>query len=259
MIDINLIRGTGIKGRGNYPDGEPYLWLHPLDRRQTVRVICRITSLKELFELQLLSDILRRNEVLVEEVLIYYLMGQRNDRVFSLEQPHTLKVVSDVINSFNSLNVKIYEPHNLAACKQFIKNCTSLNIANPAQSVCGITILPDEGAASRYSTKWDDIYCTKVRGDEGITITIENPDKIVRDTHFKVVDDLCDGGRTFTVLADQLREYKPTKLTLVVAHAVNLQGLLAVAKVYDEVIITNSYKDWNKEELPINIRVIEVI
>ena len=74
-----------------------------------------------------------------------------------------------------------------------------------------------------------------------------------------LVDDLCDGGGTFMGLATHLRKLNPTKLRLVVTHAVQKQGILNVASAYDEVVITNTYKDWASCELPSNVKVYSVI
>lgn len=70
-----------------------------------------------------------------------------------------------------------------------------------------------------------------------------------------VIDDLCDGGGTFVGLAPKLRELNPTKLRLVVTHAVQLDGIERVAEVYDEVIISNTYINWDKAPLPGNVKV----
>lgn len=71
-----------------------------------------------------------------------------------------------------------------------------------------------------------------------------------------MVDDLCDGGGTFIGIAELLRkELNPKSLTLAVTHAIQKGGIEKVAKVYDKVVITNSYKDWQNEDLPDNVKV----
>jgi phosphoribosylpyrophosphate synthetase len=72
--------------------------------------------------------------------------------------------------------------------------------------------------------------------------------------------DVGDGGCTFVGIASGLRKLNPTKLRLLVTHAVNYDGILKVANVYDEVVITNSYKNWGANEtLPNNVRVNDII
>lgn len=61
------------------------------------------------------------------------------------------------------------------------------------------------------------------------------------------VDDLCDGGGTFLGELEVLKEKYPDGIfTLIVCHAVNEQGLRKVLDKFDKVVISNSYKDWDK-------------
>ena len=48
---------------------------------------------------------------------------------------------------------------------------------------------------------------------------------------------------------------KPASLSLLVTHAVQKKGIENVAAVYDKVYITDTYKDWEKEDLPSNVEV----
>lgn len=41
-------------------------------------------------------------------------------------------------------------------------------------------------------------------------------------------------------------------------HAIQKEPLVKLSKLYKTITITNSYKDWDKEELPNNIKVIKV-
>jgi ribose-phosphate pyrophosphokinase len=104
------------------------------------------------------------------------------------------------------------------------------------------------------------IKCSKVRDIETGSITSFSIDEISYSKdcdEIVVIDDLCDGGGTFVGIASKLRELKPSKLTLVVTHAVQKAGIERVAKVYDQVVITNSYKNW--DNLPENVRIMRAI
>jgi ribose-phosphate pyrophosphokinase len=77
-------------------------------------------------------------------------------------------------------------------------------------------------------------------------LKISSLPKTVKDT-ILVVDDLCDGGRTFVETALLLRMTCPNrKLLINVTHAVNESGLLKLTEYYNGIYITNSYKDWQK-------------
>lgn len=45
----------------------------------------------------------------------------------------------------------------------------------------------------------------------------------------------------------------------VVCRICNPKGITTLSENYKEVYFTNSYKDWNKETLPDNVKVIEIV
>lgn len=91
---------------------------------------------------------------------------------------------------------------------------------------------------------------------------IENPEVIEKNVNlpFVVIDDLCDGGGTFKGIAQLLGFHYPDReRTIYVTHMVNPKGITTLSENYKEVYFTNSYKDWNKETLPDNVKVIEIV
>lgn len=260
MQKIDFTKGVGYEVI-SFPDGEKHLKINKLDRKDTVEIICRITNSDDLFLLMQLSDILNRQCVCVEKITIPYLMTMRCDRLFSFEQPFSLKIVADVINSFNAKKVVIIEPHS-SACLDLIKNSearyTSKGLLEYPTTVC----FPDKGAFTRYASNMlmrPYIVCSKVRDVKTGKITSFSIDKVCEykeGNEIIVVDDLCDGGGTFVGIAVKLRELKPSKLILAVTHAVQKEGIERVSGFYDKVIITNSYKDW--DNLPNNVEIVSL-
>ena len=262
MQTIDFIKGIGYEVI-SFPDGEKHLKIKELDRKDTVGINCRITNSDDVFLLMQLSDILNRQCIVVEKITINYLMTMRCDRLFSFEQPFSLKIVADVINSFNAKKVLIIEPHS-NTCLDLIKNSeawyTSKGLMKQKTVCC-----PDKGAFLRYGgsiyiqrrfivcSKERDISTGKLQG-----FKIENiyGNGNYMNDDITVIDDLCDGGGTFIGIAELLRkELNLKSLTLAVTHAVQKGGIEKVAKVYDKVVITNSYKDWQNEDLPDNVKV----
>lgn len=69
-----------------------------------------------------------------------------------------------------------------------------------------------------------------------------------------------DGGGTFKGIAQLLGFHYPDReRTIYVTHMVNPKGITTLSENYKEVYFTNSYKDWNKETLPDNVKVIEIV
>lgn len=257
MQKIDFTNGEGYEVI-SFPDGEKHLKINKLDRKDTVEIICRITNSDELFLLMQLSDILNRQCVSVDKITIPYLMTMRCDRLFSFEQPFSLKIVSNVINSFHAKQVVIIEPHS-NTCLDLIKNSKAENIIGKLPDDDFIYCLPDKGAALRYGSNGfihKPIICTKKRDVETGKLTgfeIEELGDYKEGSKIVVIDDLCDGGGTFIGIANKLRELNPQKLILSVTHAVQREGIEKVSSVYDNVIVTNSYTDWYN--LPSNVYV----
>ena len=258
MQTIDFIKGIGYEVI-SFPDGEKHLKIQELDRKDSVRIVTRITNSDDLFLLMQLSDILNRQCVVVEEIYIPYLMSMRCDRLFSLEQPFTLSIVANVINSFKANIVRIVEPHSYTSLRLIKRSfnkpaCWGLTDGD-------IICLPDKGSVTR-SWAPGAIICSKVRDVNTGKLSgfcIENIGDYEEGNSIAVIDDLCDGGGTFIGIAGELRKLNPVRLTLFVTHAIQKQGIERVASVYDEVHITNSYKDWEKESLPENVYVMDML
>lgn len=247
-----------------FPDGEPHIVLKNIDRKDDVDVICRVTNPNDLFILMQVGDILNRHGVRFN-LIITYLMSMRMDRVISFNEAFSLNIVANIINSMNPYRVKVLEPHSN---KIFMINhctCDSGDMFSPDFKDY-IHVLPDAGAASRNTINFvPTVYCSKVRDlstGKLSGFSVENPEVITDnpDVPLVVVDDLCDGGGTFAGIAAEIRKIDPErKLSIYVTHMVNPKGIITLSENYDEVYFTNSYKDWHKEELPNNVKVIEVV
>jgi nicotinamide phosphoribosyltransferase len=129
-----------------------------------------------------------------------------------------------------------------------------------------LRVYPDKGALQRYGGDPNsDVICSKVRDPKTGQLSgfkIENPEVIEKNVNlpFVVIDDLCDGGGTFKGIAQLLGFHYPDReRTIYVTHMVNPKGITTLSENYKEVYFTNSYKDWNNEILPNNVKVIEIV
>jgi hypothetical protein len=259
-----------------FPDGEKQIELEAplLYNKVTNTILTRLSSVEDIFILLQLVDILRRFEISYE-IHVTYIIGQRNDRIMSMTSASNFKIIMDMIERV--LPDSVMELHNPKSHPYIIKNVLStLNIIkwdNYFKELYNqkklVLVLPDYGAYNRYKEELmmypKVITATKVRnntkGEPSMTVELDSIilPKIDENDEFTVIDDLCDGGRTFTLLAAELRKLNPKmKLNLVVTHAVNMDGLLIVSKYYDNVFITNSYQNWDKmRNLPENVKVVD--
>lgn len=283
MTTINLLNDTieikrngGIlddslkKGTFNYfsfPDGQPHIsFPEPIDRKEGVRIVCRIRNEEELFKLRLVADVANRCSH-VEEIEILYLMAARTDRILSFEEPFTLKMVAEDINKIGA-RVLIHEPHSDESLRLINRGIAKRALVN--EILYGnkyiedntTIVYPDKGAYLRYSWMYkafNSLVCRKTRNPKDGSLSgfsIINPE-LYKEGPMIVLDDLCDGGGTFLGIEEKLRVLNPPSITLAVTHAVQKKGIERVAEVYDKVIITNSYEDW--EDLPRNVEMIDLI
>ena len=186
-------------------------------------------------------------------------MTMRCDRVFSLDRPFSLKVLANVINLMKANKVVILEPHS-DKCLELINNSEALMSKVEIDDKKTQTCYPDAGAKKRYFNIFKHnripITCKKVRDvNTGnlLKFDIEDKGNYRKGDKIIVVDDLCDGGGTFLGIHNILKDLEPTSCSLWITHAVQKAGIEKVAAVYDKVYITDSYKDWSKEELPENV------
>ncbi len=267
MQILNLIRPENSDIKYDiiqFPDGEPHIVLKSINRKDDVTVVCRIANPTDLFILMQVGDILNRQGILFG-LDIVYLMSMRMDRVISYDESYSLSVVSQVINDMFPQAVHVLEPHSHKV--QDLVDKYWGDIKTPMPEFEGyLYVLPDKGAKERYAFPPHlTVYCSKVRDTstgklsgfkiENSEIIESNPDKPL-----VVIDDLCDGGGTFAGIAKELRKVAPDrKLCIYVTHMVNPKGIVTLSENYDEVYFTNSYKDWDSEVLPSNVKVIKVV
>jgi ribose-phosphate pyrophosphokinase len=63
------------------------------------------------------------------------------------------------------------------------------------------------------------------------------------DLKYVIIDDICDGGRTFVELAKAMKESRPTaKIYLIVTHGIFSAGFDTLNQYFEGIYTTNSVK-----------------
>ncbi len=267
ILNLVNLEKSGIKYTlSRFPDGEVQISLGDFSHKDQICVKCRITNAEELFIVTQVLDILDRHDVCYD-VDIFYLMGMRMDRVMDFNRPFTLKIVTKMLGNSNAENISVLEPHSGAIYDYRLGNKFSVLYPEKHTRPDGWTVdyqlvLPDAGAVERYEyLNKDSISCSKVRDTATgkiLEIKIDNPEKL-DGRPLMIIDDLCDGGRTFCGIAECFKKIGIPKdrLNISVVHMVNHKGIENLSRTFNHVYFTNSYKDWNN--LPENVSLIEVI
>lgn len=235
----------------SFPDGEKQISIDSeIDRKKEIKVICRITNAEELFVLMQVNDILSRHGV-KWYLHITYLMSMRMDRVMDFNRPFSLSIVGNILKNFSAYNIEILEPHSERVID--LANSFGRIFINEIDSEYfkdATIVYPDRGSAERYQgyfCKGIIVFEKKRNIKTGKIESFEIDYANLTSKNFVFVDDLCDGGGTFLGELEVLKEKYPDGIfTLIVCHAVNEQGLRKVLDKFDKVVISNSYKDWDK-------------
>lgn len=281
ITSLNFVNASksDIKYRVDvFPDGEPSLVIESELNHKTieqVRITTRLSSMNDVFVLLQAVDILNRHG-LDFNVYITYLMSMRMDRVMDWNRPYSLNVMTNILKpALQGHEIYVFEPHSkktldlLGASEYttaltYMRQSIMMQTRSHLASDPNIIVYPDAGARSRYKVT-DDSVCFEKKRDlaTGNIIGLDFCDNEDKETikyakNIVVVDDLCDGGGTFVGVAKKIREVNPTaNLVIVVAHAVNPVGIKNLSENYDEVIISNSYANWDNIAYD-NVAVIDV-
>lgn len=207
----------------------------------------RIYNAEKIMELALLVDAIRRAFGEVEIHLdCPYLPYARQDRVCAPGESLSLKVICDIINSLNFKSVTIADVHSDVALALLnnVKNTPVEDIIGKVVRDINWThttvVAPDAGAIKKVLKVAQKFGTPMVRADKirdvntgEIKETVAYVDNATND--FLVVDDICDGGKTFIELAKVLSQKTTGKLYLYVTHGIFSKGLDIITDCYDNV------------------------
>lgn len=255
-----------------FPDGQQTIDITSAPafvKSRDVKIYSRLNNFRDLEVIICANQALR--ELAVSSVSLYvpYFMGARSDRKFAEGGVNYLKqVICPIINAQKFDCVIVLDPHSdvLEACLNnyekidnhlIVKNAlTDIDNKNGAQDRI-VLVSPDAGAYKKIfdvARKFGIdkiITANKVRDMKtGNILRTEIP---VLDQHenlkYVIVDDICDGGRTFIELAKAIHDSRPTaEVYLVVTHGIFSNGFLELSREIKKVYCTNSYSDRNDIE-----------
>lgn len=272
MIKLDLVNPEKSQIQykiSKFPDGQQTIdlteWNDLLIYDDAVKISSRLNSFKDL-ELIICATQAIRNIKPNIEIALYvpYFIGARSDRKFVEGGINYLKqVICPIINSLNFVTVITLDPHSdvLEACLNnyekvdnhvIVKHAlTAIDNKNDAQErICLVS--PDAGAykkifdvAKKFGINRI-ITANKVRDMKtGNIIRTEIPTLDQHnDLKYVIIDDICDGGRTFIELAKAIKGSRPSaKVYLVVTHGIFSAGFKELSQYFESIYTTNSYRD----------------
>jgi ribose-phosphate pyrophosphokinase len=260
-----------------FPGGEIQVKLEPtnleyLSVYNPVDFHATITSASDLIELALVVDAVDRWFVdrffdKPKKVLwMPYMPYARQDRVCAPGEALSLKVAANFINSLNFDKVHVSDPHSdvTVALLNNVHVQSLIDIFRdrmPATAFMGGTVLiaPDVGASKKVLklAQYENVrmvQAEKVRNplNGEITGTVVHSNGIGA-SPVLVVDDICDGGKTFIELAKPLSQTTTGKLSLYVTHGIFSKGLTDLLEWYDYIYCPYVFPNVEQNEKLIRI------
>ena len=190
----------------------------------------------------------------------------------NIGEPLSLQVVIQLIKLCNFSEVEVWDPHSDVLVGMFepgtlvvktqvecLEQYISLLIPN------SFLVSPDAGALKKIyklakQTKLPVIEASKIRDVKtgeitGTKIDFNNVDTYYRTSGtgklvkplFIIVDDICDGGRTFIELAKEIRKVygRECNIQLVVTHGIFSKGLSVFSGLIDRINAKNNISNLN--------------
>jgi len=230
-----------------------------------VQIISRFNNFIDLEYILCATECLKEIGCINISLYIPYLFSERADRKFVEGGNSYLEnITSVIINSKKYKHVTSIDVHNFKKTNEFINNFKNQSVLSELLkkalyvvneddcSKCYI-ISPDKGAKFRTSD-----VCEKINGwdfeivqcDKERDLSTSKIEKLVipkddfNGNDCIILDDLIDGGRTFTIIAKELKKRNCGRIFLVVAHGIFSAGVdILKESGIEKIFLTNSYSD----------------
>jgi ribose-phosphate pyrophosphokinase len=269
---LNLVRPDGdfdIQYKvSRFPDGQQGITIqevyYPKDPHE---IISRLNSFKDL-ELILCATAALKAEGVREIMLtVPYFLGARSDRKFGQGSYHYLKdVICPIINAQGYRSVAVLDPHSdvLEACIDRLVPNSNLAFVKWAledldyekKQLDFTLVAPDAGAYKKVDSiarelkHPTEIVTAHKRRDlqtgQIVSTTVEGIDEAQQ--KFVIIDDICDGGRTFLGIAEAIKsKVADAEIYLIVTHGIFSAGYSQLMNKFDGIYTTNSYQDISEE------------
>lgn len=223
----------------NFSGGECHVKITPADITDHTMIWAKLHSSDAVMQLLMIVDAVRQVSPDTKiDVTIPYFPYARQDRVCNAGESFSVKVMAGLINQLNCQSVTVYDPHSqitidaLDHCKIVTLTDIVFNsvLANEIKQNNITLIAPDKGAKEKvqeFGTKLGrEVICaSKVRDTETGNIVATEIYDDVSGKDCVILDDICDGGRTFTELAKTLADNGAGKIYLYVTHGIFSKGL----------------------------------
>lgn len=257
---------------GKFPGGEIRVRLTDTENIKFMRIEAMLFNSDDVMTLVMLTDALRNAGADDIRLTMPYIPYARQDRICNVGEAFSLRVFASLINSLNFSSVVVWDAHSDVSLS-LIDRCININRyelmksnkdiirwikTNIAMSVPMYLVSPDAGAVKKSQEILKEfpafkgiIYAEKVRDPATgkiLRTDIPNLPDDIADAKLLIADDICDGGRTFTELANWFTDAptrpQPKAMNLYVTHGIFSQGKEVLLKHFDAVWCDVDFKEY---------------
>lgn len=227
------------------------------DSIDKVVITNRINNTDNLMEVLIAKDALEREGIKHFDLIMPYTPYARQDRQCELGESFTLKVFAKLLNSAKFDRVYILDAHSDVA-PALINNSVNIpseqyvwQTAEDIKEKELILVSPDSGANKKTNTLFKNlksfsglVKCDKKRSTaDGSLSGFEVFTDDLQGKPCLIVDDICDGGRTFIGVGEALKQKNAGDIYLYVTHGIFSNGFNELSKVFKKIYTTNSIGD----------------
>ena len=223
----------------NFPVGERHVQIEETPIFGSIVIRWEYEHDNELIEVMLLVNAIRQRDAsAIIELVCPYVPFSRQDRVHVKGEPLSIQFVANCINASRFERVTITDPHS-DVTPALLERCTVIEqheIFGPVLQYQRefVLVSPDGGALKKVYklaaiVKAEAVIeCSKRRDVRtGAIDGVVVPSYYAQYAGYEaiIVDDICDGGKTFVELAKALQREGAKKITLMVTHGFFTKGL----------------------------------
>jgi ribose-phosphate pyrophosphokinase len=157
-----------------------------------------------------------------------YLPYARQDKEVTNESTFAFHSFCKLLNTLDFDEIQVFDPHNAELTSELLwgTEITMPDIKGIVKWANDATpVYPDAGAAKRYVAITKALYCEKVREPLTGAITGVKVKGKVKPISYIILDDICDGGKTFIEVAKKLYSAGAKEVHLYVSHGIFSKGL----------------------------------
>lgn len=248
VIDSDNYAASGIETM-LFPGGEPHVKV-PSFKGRRVLLWLKLRTWADVGFASLLIDAMERQPGTRFRVFVPYFPGARQDRSDGA-CGLTLQMMANLLTE--SRSIFVFDGHSpaLAAFADIAREFMPADLLAVRRGNVAGVVAPDSGALGRATAFRNSLYpavpvicAAKHRDPHTGRLSNYKLQPLPGAGHYIVVDDICDGGGTFNLLAEAFASdpLSPRcSLELFVSHGIFSRGLDAISPLFSHITTTDSW------------------